>query len=378
MTLLPRRAERGSLDLDAVHGALGEVLDPELFQPVTTLGMVAGVQASGGRVVVELRLTVASCPLRDELTARVRTAVGRVPGVRDVEVRLTSMSDPQRRVLAEALRGRRPEGVSPFGALGSTTAVVAVASGKGGVGKSSVTANLAAALAASGRAVGLLDADVWGYSIPGLFGVRRAPVSLPGLMLPVPAHGVRLMSTGFFVAEDAPVVWRGPMLHKALAQFLSDVHWGELDVLLVDLPPGTGDVTISLLELAPSAGLVVVTTPQAAARTVASRVGRMAADQKVPVLGVVENMSGLVCSGCGEVTTLFGEGGGTLLAQALGVPLLARIPLDPALRQAGDDGTPVVLSDPTSPAAQALRELAGALPLSRPSIVGRPLPLSVV
>ena len=250
--------------------------------------------------------------------------------------------------------------------------IYAVASGKGGVGKSSVTANLAVALADQGLAVGLLDADVWGYSVPHLFGTRRAPVALSGIMFPVEAHGVRLMSTGFLVREDEPVVWRGPMLHKALEQFLADVHWGDLDVLLLDLPPGTGDITLSLLELVPTAALLAVTTPQPAARTVASRVGRMAKDARMPIAGVVENMSSLVCEACGHGTALFGSGGGQQLADEIGVPLLAQVPLDVALRIAGDDGVPVVRRDPTAPSAQVLRQLAADLPIVRRSLVGVP------
>jgi ATP-binding protein involved in chromosome partitioning len=240
-----------------------------------------------------------------------------------------------------------------------------------------VTANLAVALADQGLTVGLLDADVWGYSVPQLFGVRRAPVALNGIMFPVEAHGVRLMSTGFLVAEGEPVIWRGPMLHKALEQFLSDVHWGELDVLLMDLPPGTGDITLSLLELVPSAALLAVTTPQPAARTVASRVGRMALDARMPVAGVVENMSTATCQSCGHGTPLFGEGGGAQLADELGVALLAQIPLDIAIRHAGDEGVPVVRRDPTSGSSHVFRSLAASLPTVRRSIVGVPLPLSV-
>jgi ATP-binding protein involved in chromosome partitioning len=246
--------------------------------------------------------------------------------------------------------------------------VYAVASGKGGVGKSTVTANLAVALAASGKRVGVLDADVWGYSIPGLFGVCENPRVVDGRMVPLRAHGVALMSVGFLVPEGAPVMWRGPMLHKALEQFLLDVAWGELDVLLLDLPPGTGDIQLSLLELLPSAALLAVTTPQPAAQAVAARVVTMARDAGLSIAGVVENMTG----------ELFGSGGGARLAEAAGVPLLGQVPLDRAARLAGDGGIPVVLRDPDAASAVALAGMAARLPVVRPSLVRRPLPLSVV
>jgi ATP-binding protein involved in chromosome partitioning len=246
--------------------------------------------------------------------------------------------------------------------------VYAVASGKGGVGKSTVTANLAVALAASGKRVGVLDADVWGYSIPGLFGVCENPRVVDGRMVPLRAHGVALMSVGFLVPEGAPVMWRGPMLHKALEQFLLDVAWGELDVLLLDLPPGTGDIQLSLLELLPSAALLAVTTPQPAAQAVAARVVTMARDAGLSIAGVVENMTG----------ELFGSGGGARLAEAAGVPLLGQVPLDRAARLAGDGGIPVVFRDPDAASAVALAGVAARLPVVRPSLVRRPLPLSVV
>ncbi|WP_148571368.1 P-loop NTPase [Nocardioides caldifontis] len=276
-----------------------------------------------------------------------------------IEVRAADAE--RRQAAARALKAHHR---SP-GALGSTTRVYLVGSGKGGVGKSTVTANVAAALAADGQRVAVLDADVWGYSQPALFGVRQPPVAVPGLMLPVRSQGVRLMSIGFFVDDSEPVLWRGPMLHKALEQFLADVYWGaDLDVLLVDLPPGTGDVLLTLAGLLPDAGMVVVTTPQTAARSVAARVGRMAARGSLTVTGVVENMSGSV----------FGSGGGAALAEELGVPLLAKIPLDEGVCRAGDRGTPAVLG-PASAAVEALKALAVSLPAPRRSLVGRSLPL---
>ena len=378
MSLLSRRRPAIEVDLDAVHAALATVEDPELHLPLGEAGMLGDVSADRSGVVrVTVRLTTSSCPLKDTLAGDVTEAVAQVPGVAGVEVDFAAMSEHERMRLASQLRGSRPEGGHPFG-LDSGTQVYAVASGKGGVGKSTVTANLAVALANEGKRVGVLDADVWGYSIPQLFGVRRAPVALKGLMLPVEAHGVSLMSVGFFVEDQEPVVWRGPMLHKAIEQFLGDVHWGELDALLIDLPPGTGDVTLSLLELVPDAALVAVTTPQPAARTVAERVGRMARNARMPVAGVVENMSALVCGTCHESTALFGSGGGARLAETIDAPLLGQVPLDIALREAGDAGVPAVVSSPQAHSVQELRRIAAALPVVRRSIVGRSLPLSVV
>ncbi|HEY0774573.1 MAG TPA: Mrp/NBP35 family ATP-binding protein, partial [Nocardioidaceae bacterium] len=296
-----------------MHEALGTVIDPELHLPLPEAGMLGDVDIDrAGRVQITVRLTTPACPMKETLGADVTAAVSQVAGVMRVEVSFAAMSENERMRLAARLRGDTPEGTHKFG-LDSTTKVYAVASGKGGVGKSTVTANLAVALAQQGQRVGILDADVWGYSIPHLFGVRRAPIAIKGLMLPVEAHGVSLMSVGFFVADAEPVVWRGPMLHKALEQFLGDVHWGELDVLLIDLPPGTGDITMSLLELVPDAALIAVTTPQPAAQTVAERVGRMARNARMPVAGVIENMSTLVCGSCHESTALFGSGGGQRL-----------------------------------------------------------------
>jgi ATP-binding protein involved in chromosome partitioning len=347
---------------------LGAVEDPELHQGIGSLGMLRDVALRRGRATVRVALTTASCPLREQLRLALTAAAESVPGVRAVDVEFTTMSEHERLGLAQRLRR----------GLRDDTRVYAVASGKGGVGKSTVAANLAVALARQGRRVGLLDADVWGYSVPQLFGVRRNPVALKGMMLPVEAHGVSLMSVGFFVSEEEPVVWRGPMLHKALQQFLSDVYWGSLDVLLLDLPPGTGDVTMSLLELVPQAALLAVTTPQPAAHTVAARVGRMARNQRMPIAGVVENMSELVCGTCADRTPVFGSGGGALLADELGAPLLAKIPLDTSLREAGDHGIPAVLRTPDSPSARAFTQLAEDLPVVRRSIAGLPLPLSVV
>ena len=378
MSLLSRRRLPVEVDLAAVHGALATVEDPELHLPLAEAGMVGDVAVDrSGLVRVTVRLTTPSCPLKDTLARDVTEAVRAVAGVDRVEVGFAAMSESERLRLASRLRGSRPAGGHPFG-VDSSTQVYAVASGKGGVGKSTVTANLAVALAQQGKRVGVLDADVWGYSIPQLFGVRRSPVALKGLMLPVEAHGVALMSVGFFVEDEEPVVWRGPMLHKAIEQFLGDVHWGGLDALLIDLPPGTGDVTMSLLELVPDAALIAVTTPQPAARTVAERVGRMARNARMPVAGVVENMSALVCGSCHESTALFGSGGGERLAQAIDAPLLGQVPLDIELREAGDAGVPAMVASPQAHSVEELRRIAAALPVVRRSLVGRSLPLSVV
>ena len=378
MNLLSRRRPAVEVDLAAVHEALGTVIDPELHLPLPEAGMLGDVETDRtGTVKVSVRLTTPACPMKETLGADVTAAVSQVAGVMRVEVSFAAMSENERMRLAARLRGDTPEGTHKFG-LDSTTKVYAVASGKGGVGKSTVTANLAVALAQQGQRVGILDADVWGYSIPHLFGVRRAPIAIKGLMLPVEAHGVSLMSVGFFVADEEPVVWRGPMLHKALEQFLGDVHWGELDVLLIDLPPGTGDITMSLLELVPDAALIAVTTPQPAAQTVAERVGRMARNARMPVAGVIENMSALVCGSCHEPTALFGTGGGQRLAEAIDAPLLGQVPLDIELREGGDAGVPAMISHPEAHSVAELRRIAAELPVVRRSLVGRSLPLAVV
>lgn len=381
MSLLTPRRFRA--DPERVRAEVGAVLDPEIGLPLSELGMVGEISAArGGRVRVQLRLTTESCPLAAELSAAVARAAARAGGghgadMSTVDVTTVVMAPRERAELADRLRRTAPP---PTGGLAAgTPRILAVASGKGGVGKSTVTANLAAALAATGRRVGVLDADVWGYSMPQLFGVRRSPVVLGEMMLPVPAHGVVLMSVGFFVTEDQPVIWRGPMLHKALQQFVGDTYWGRLDTLFVDLPPGTGDATLSLLGLLPDTRLLAVTTPQTTARLVATRVARMAADVGVPVAGVIENMSATVCDGCGEQTAVFGSGGGSLLAEETGAPLLGQVPLDVELREAGDRGVPVVVHAPHSASARELARIASVLPPApRRKLAGRALPLSVV
>lgn len=357
-------AQTADVDVDEVRGAVREVTDPTTGRSLGELDLIGDITLERPGVVgVTAHALTSSADDHARLRADVAAGARACAGVRDAVAQVVPLDDAARARLGARLRqrNRRP------GALGADTRVYAVASGKGGVGKSSVTVNLAAALARTGQRVGVLDADVWGYSMPLLFGVRSAPVALKGIMLPVEAHGVRLMSVGFFVGEDEPVVWRGPMLHKAIEQFLDDVYWGDLDVLLVDLPPGTGDVTLSVLELLPDAALLVTTTPQKSAEQVAARTGRMALDSRMPVAGVIENMSG----------GAFGSGGGDRLATALNAPVLARIPLDPALCAAGDAGMPLVLSDPTTPAARELNRLSADLPVVRRSLLGRSLPLHV-
>jgi ATP-binding protein involved in chromosome partitioning len=355
------------LSRDAALAALREVHDPELHRSIVDLGMVGDVDVDGGRVKVAIRLTIAGCPLKAEIQRRVTESLARLPGVETVHVTMDAMTDEERRGLRAGLTGGdgRP---SPFQA-GSATTVIGVASGKGGVGKSSITANLAVALAARGATVGLLDADVYGYSIPRMMGVTRPAVAVEDLMMPVESHGVRLMSIGFLTEEDSPVIWRGPMLHKALTSFVTEVWWDEPDYLLVDLPPGTGDVAISIAQLLPTASLVIVTTPQLAAQRVARRAAAMAARVDLPVAGVIENMSWFVAPDTGARYEVFSGGGGAMLAAELRVPLLGRVPLEAAVAQAGDAGLPVVAARPDSAAAQALLEAAeGVLAaVSRPA-----------
>src|SRR5690349_20903804 len=345
---------------EQVTRALAGVQDPEIHRPITELGMVKNVSvAADGAVLVEVYLTVAGCPLRDTITRDVTAAVSKLPGVSSVRVELDVMSEEQRKTLQGKLRGGRPEPEIPFAKPGSLTRVYAVASGKGGVGKSSVTVNMAAALAASGQKVGVADADIYGHSVPRMLGVTGRPTPVENMIMPPSAHGVKVISIGMFTKGNTPVVWRGPMLHRALQQFLADVYWGDLDVLLLDLPPGTGDVAISVAQLVPSAEILVVTTPQQAAAEVAERAGAIALQTHQQVVGVLENMSWLELPD-GTRMEVFGTGGGQAVADALSrdlgtkIPLLGQIPLDTRLREAGDAGTPVVLEVPDSPAAQAL------------------------
>ncbi len=349
---------------EAVVELLRAVHDPELHRSIVDLGMVGDVEVQGARVTVPIRLTIAGCPLKAEIQRRVTDAVSGLAGVEVVQVTMDAMTDEERRALRTGLTGgsQRP---SPF-QEGSRTRVLGIASGKGGVGKSSITCNLALALARTGATVGLLDADVYGYSIPRMMGVTRPAVAVDDLMMPIESHGVRMMSIGFLTEEDSPVIWRGPMLHKALTSFITETWWDDPDYLLVDLPPGTGDVALSLAQLLPTASFVIVTTPQLAAQRVARRAAAMAARVNLPVVGVIENMSYFVAPDTGARYEVFSGGGGQSLASELGVPLLGRIPLEPAVAEAGDAGLPVVAANPSSPAARALLEAARALAAAAP------------
>ncbi|MBO0855600.1 MAG: Mrp/NBP35 family ATP-binding protein [Nocardia sp.] len=362
-----------------VRAALAKVDDPEIRKPITELGMVKSVAVrEDSSVLVEVYLTTAACPLRTTITERVSKAVADVPGAGAVTVELDVMNDEQRTELRKQLRGDAAEPVIPFAQPGSLTRVYAVASGKGGVGKSSVTVNLAAALAAKGLSVGVLDADIYGHSIPRMLGTDQRPTQVERMIMPPVAHDVKVISIAMFTQGNTPVVWRGPMLHRALQQFLADVFWGDLDVLLLDLPPGTGDVAISIAQLIPNAEILVVTTPQPAAAEVAERAGAIALQTRQRIAGVVENMSWLDLPD-GTRMDLYGEGGGQSVAdrlsQAVGaeVPLLGQIPIAQQLRESGDEGTPIVLSDPENPAAKALREISDKLAVRRRGLAGMSL-----
>jgi ATP-binding protein involved in chromosome partitioning len=368
--------------VDAVKAALNGVHDPEINRPITELGMVKDVTvAADGTAKVAVWLTVAGCPMRDTITSRVTTAVSAVPGIREVQVELDVMSDAQRTALRQQLRGTTEEPRIPFAEPGSLTRVYCIASGKGGVGKSSVTVNLAVAMADRGLSVGVVDADIYGHSVPGMLGTTARPTQVEKMIMPPTAHGVKVISIGMFTKDNTPVVWRGPMLHRALQQFLADVFWGDLDVLLLDLPPGTGDIAISVAQLIPNAEILVVTTPQRAAAEVAQRAGSIALQTRQRLIGVVENMSWLEMPD-GSRNHLFGSGGGQVVADALTrslgseVPLLGQIPLDPRLRETGDAGTPLVLADPSSPASVVLRGIAERLATRSRGLAGRLLSVS--
>lgn len=366
-----------------VREALSRVEDPEIGRPITELNMVKSVTVTGNDVAVEIYLTIAGCPMKSTIESNTRAAVEDIEGVGNVTVTMEAMSDEQRRELKKKLRGGQAEPEIPFAKPDSTTRVFAVASGKGGVGKSSMTVNLAAALVQKGLKVGIVDADIYGHSVPNLLGCTDGPTVLDDeMLLPPISHGIKHISIGQFVEGNAPVVWRGPMLHRALQQFLADVFWGDLDVLLLDLPPGTGDVALSVAQLIPNAELLIVTTPQAAAAEVAERAGSISQQTRQRVAGVIENMGAMVMPD-GSTMDVFGTGGGQIVADRLGVilghevPLLASVPLDPTLRSGGDAGTPIVLDSPESPAAQQIQAVADKLAIRSDSLVGKNLNLGV-
>jgi ATP-binding protein involved in chromosome partitioning len=370
---------------EQVTAALATVIDPEIRRPITDLGMVKSVAiAPDGAVRVGVYLTVAGCPMKDTIRRDVAAAVSKLDGVTGVELELDVMSTEQRKELQTKLRGNRgPEKEIPFSQPGSLTRVFAVASGKGGVGKSSVTVNLAAAMASSGLKVGIVDADIYGHSVPRMLGASERPTKVEDMIMPPVAHDIKVISVGMFKPEgNTPVVWRGPMLDRALHQFLADVYWGDLDVLLLDLPPGTGDIAISVAQRLPTAEILVVTTPQMAAAEVAERAGSIAAQTHQQIAGVIENMAWLPCPHCDERIAVFGEGGGQTVADALTrtlgarVPLLGQVPIDLRLREGGDEGKPLVLTEPDSPAAAELRKIAAGLSKRSTSLKGLQLGLS--
>ncbi|MCF2707377.1 Mrp/NBP35 family ATP-binding protein [Arcanobacterium haemolyticum] len=362
-----------------VEHALQNVIDPEIRRPITDLNMVENVTvADDGTVTVSILLTTAGCPLRDTLTQDITRVVEALDGVTRVEVKMGAMNAEQRAALQTKLRGGVAPKKNPFAQPGSLTRVYSITSGKGGVGKSSVSANLAASLAKQGLKVGLVDADIYGFSIPRMMGVDTPPQQLNDMIIPPVAHGVKVISIGMFVEDNSPVVWRGPMLHRALEQFFADVHWGDLDVLLLDLPPGTGDIAISVAQLIPDSEVIVVTTPQAAAAEVAERAGQMAQQTNQRVVGVIENMSYMTMPD-GSHNPIFGSGGGETVARQLSdllgydVPLMGQIPLETQIREGGDAGLPWSIDEGSSEAQEEIRSIAETLGHRARGLSGRGL-----
>ena len=370
-----------SLTKETVMTALATVQDPEIRRPITEIGMVKNVAVSDLNVEVDIYLTVEGCPLRQEIVNRVTNAVKKVDEKANVKVELDVMNDAQRKKLREQLRG--PVKDNPFASERNLTRVYAIASGKGGVGKSSITANLGIAFSKLGLSVGILDADIYGHSIPRIMGVTNAPTVVEGMIMPQLAHGLRVISMLAFKPGGVtqPIAFRGPMLHKAVEQFMTDVWWGDLDVLLLDLPPGTGDVAISVAQLVPKSEIIVITTPQIGAAEVAVRSGTLAKQTHQRVVGVIENMSGVICPKCGEIMDLFGKGGGDNVAKALTnelgteVKVLGKVPFDVKLREGADDGKPLILSDPESLASKEIMNIANSLVKNPKGLVGKNLGL---
>jgi ATP-binding protein involved in chromosome partitioning len=368
--------------IEKIHTALSTVSDPELHKPLPELGMVESVEFSGGVATLKILLTISGCPMKDRLQGDIAGALNTISEIKDIQINFGVMSDEQRNNVKKIVRGGREKFI-PFAQPDSLTRVVGVASGKGGVGKSSVTVNLAVAAAARGLKVGILDADVYGHSIPRLMGILgQRPTSIDQMFIPIEAYGVKVVSMEMFKPERSdPVAYRGPLLHRVLEQLLSDAYWGDLDLLLLDLPPGTGDIAISLGQLLPASEIIVVTTPQVAAAEVAERAGRIAHQLKQHIIGVVENMSDTPCPGCGETISIFGSGGGAAAAARLSslvgvdIPVIATIPFTPSLREGGDSGEPISIADPASPAIAAFEKLVDALMMRPKSLLGVPLTL---
>jgi ATP-binding protein involved in chromosome partitioning len=359
------------VDVAALRAAIGKVEDPEIHRSLEELNMLREVDvADDGSVRVLVALTIPGCPLKDTLTKDVTEAAKTVDGVQEVNVEFTSMTDEERASLVADVRGGQEKEIA-FARPGSKTRIITISSGKGGVGKSSVTTNLAVALAASGNTVGVIDADVWGFSIPRMLGIDRPPTVLDETLFPPEIHGVKAMSMDFFVPDEQAVIWRGPMLHKALEQFLSDVHWDDPDFLLIDMPPGTGDVSLSVAQFLPTAQVLIVTTPQVTAQRVAKRAGLMALKVNQTILGVVENMSWFTGDD-GKRYSIFGEGGGEALAGELSVPLLGSIPLVPAVRSGADAGEPIAIAEPDGEAAVAFAKLAEEVIARKPRLRSHP------
>ena len=375
-------ASESTITESTVRDALAQVKDPDIGMPLTDLGMVKSVAVDGADVSAEIYLTIAGCPMKNKLVDDSRAAIEGIEGVGTVTVTTDVMNDEQRRELRKKARGGVDEPEIPFSKPDCHTRVYAVASGKGGVGKSSMTVNIATALAAKGLNVGVLDADIYGHSIPGMLGSDDRPYQVDDMIMPPQAHGIKMISIGHFIEGNSPIVWRGPMLHRAIQQFLADVFWGDLDVLLLDLPPGTGDIAITVAQLIPNAELLIVTTPQMAAAEVAERAGSISQQTQQRIAGVIENMSYFVMPD-GSHNEIFGEGGGEVVADRLSritgtkVPLMGQVPLDPALREGGDGGEPIAISSPESETGAALNAIADQLTHRRTSLAGKSLGLGV-